>query len=375
MYLLREEEQILFKYLQASEALALIGPRRAGKTTLAKRLLRDWKEAGGAGEYFDLEEINAPSSATDLHSEIQKLPKKSLVVLDEVQVLDKWEKVVRSEIENKKRKILVTGSSASLLSNEIASSLAGRAIPQTVFTLSYRDAKAWGIKSFDEYLMVGGYPECVLRPTEAPKLHKLYLELTVLRDVAARCGIREIKPLSDLAIILLSEPGKCISARKTTMKLGISQPTFRSFVQALGDAFLILSVPPYIRSPRERLVADAKHYAYDIGLQSSVSISTEQDYGRKLENVVANELVRKGYSLSYLSNKECECDFIAQKIGTGNLAIQVWSGDKTLPKRELDGLLLGMKIANAKGMVLSKTKLDLELPVGVTTQTIEEWLS
>ncbi|MFH0713889.1 MAG: ATP-binding protein, partial [Candidatus Micrarchaeota archaeon] len=304
MHKTREEERELFGQLEKKEALALIGPRRAGKTTIALRLLRDWKENGGQGNYIDLEALGAPSTALELIKEIEKTPAGGLVVLDEVQAVDKWVKAVRGEIETGKRHLIISGSSAALLSAEIASSLAGRAVPETILPLSFRDAVNWGITSLDEYLRIGGYPECVLRPLDAPKLHKLYFELTILRDVAARKGIREVKPLSDLALILLSESGKTIAAKKTAEKLGISQPTFRSFISALNEAFLILSIAPFVRSPREKLIADSRHYAYDTGLQSTVSVSLSEDFGRRFENVVAIELVRRGYSLSYLQEDE-----------------------------------------------------------------------
>jgi len=374
MYLPREEERKLFGMLGWKEALALIGPRRVGKTSLALRLLEIWEKRGGSGKYFDLESLGAPSSAAELASEIKKIPEGGLVVLDEVQVIENWVKVVRGEVEGARRHILVSGSSASLLSKEIASSLGGRAIPEVILPLSYRDARIWGLKSLDEYMKIGGYPECVLRSHEASRLHKLYLELTILRDVAARKGIREIKPLSDLAVLLLSEPGKTISAKKTAAMLGISQPTFRSFVDALNDAFLILSVPPYIRSPRERVIADARNYAYDIGLQSSVSISTEEDRGRRLENVVAIELVRRGYSLSYIRGNEWECDFIAQKTGTRPIAVQVWGDGGKIPERELIGLENGMKQAKAEGLLLSEKAAEAKMPPNSKLKTIEEWI-
>ncbi|MEW6529106.1 MAG: ATP-binding protein [Candidatus Micrarchaeota archaeon] len=380
MYVPREEEHKLFELLGKKEALALVGPRRAGKTTLAKRLLEDWISAERKGEFIDLEAIGAPDTAEKLKKKMENVPEGGLIVLDEVQSVEDWVKVVRQEIEVGTRHILLTGSSASLLSSEIASSLGGRAVPETVLPLSYRNAKKWGIRDLDEYMAVGGYPECVLRPGDASRLHKLYLELTVLRDVAARKGVREVKPLSDLALLLLSESGKKISAKKTASTLGISQPTFRSFVQGLNDAFLVLSIPPYVRSPRERLVADAKHYAYDVGLQASVTISTQADRGRRLENLVAVELVRRGYSLSYFAGDNWECDFIALKPGERPLAVQVWSGGEgKLPERELEGLRNGMKIWNGNGLLLSGEKSisalnSVSALEGAAFNTLEKWL-
>jgi len=372
MYLSRWEESVLLPRLAHSEALALIGPRRVGKTTLAKRLLQSWEASGRVGTYLDLESLGAPATPQALESWVEKTPKGSLVVLDEVQELEGWIKVARGQVEGKKRRIVVSGSSASLLSSEIASSLGGRAIPEKVLPLSYQDAKNWNRQGLEKYLKVGGYPECVLRPAEAGTLHKLYFELTILRDVAARKGIREQKPLSDLALILLSEPGKAISAKKTSQILGISQPTFRSYVQAFNEAFLILSVPPYLRSPRERIVADAKHYAYDTGLAASVSMSASVDDGRRHENLVAIELARRGYSLSFLKGRDAECDFIAQKLGEKTLAVQVWCGDGKLPEREIAGLGLGVRECNAQGLVLCKN--ECEAAQGLKVKRIEDWM-
>jgi len=373
MYFAREEGPKLSRMLGWKESLALIGPRRIGKTSIALQLLEEWKTSGGQGEYIDLESLNAPKAAGELMAKAEGVQKGGLLVLDEVQELEGWVKVVREIIERKEWHAIITGSSASLLSKEIASSLGGRVVPEAILPLSYRDARNWGLQSLEEYLRVGGYPECVLRPNDASKLHKLYFELTILRDVAARKRIREIKPLSDLATILLSEAGKTISSKKTAGMLGISQPTFRSYADALNDAFLILSVPPFIRSPREKAVADAKHYAYDTGLQASVSVSAEKDSGRRFENAVAVELVRRGYSLSYLKYDAGECDFIAQKAGSRPLAVQAFSGDGAMPEREWQGLERGMKAAGADGLLI--TASAGEKREGFAVKTLEEWLA
>ncbi len=370
----RSEELPLLSKLGWKEAIALAGPRRAGKSTLGRRLLEAWQRKGNEGAYLDLEALGAPSTPEGLAEFAATVPKGGLLVLDEVQQVDGWEKFVRQEVEYEKHRLLVTGSNAKLLSTEIASSLAGRAVPFKVLPLSFRDAKSWGTRSLRDYLTVGGYPECVLRPDDARELHRLYFESAVLRDVAARKGIREIKPLTDFALLLLSEPGKAVESKKTAELLGISQPTLRSFEEALCEALLLLRVPPLRRSPRERLAADAKHYAIDTGLQESVSLSQSEDEGRRVENLVAIELFRRGYDVSYYRG-ENECDFIAGKAGEKPLAVQVCIAEGSLPQREVEGLREGMAKAGARGLLLTMVEKKGErLPTGATSKTLEEWL-
>jgi len=373
MELPREELPALLERLHWKEAIALIGPRRAGKSTLAGMLSQAWQAQGGRVACFDFESEGAPRTAGEVARAAESLPADCLLVLDEVQVVEDWTRFVRSQTDHSKRKVVIAGSSASLLSSEAATSLAGRAVPETVLPLSYRDARRWGLRSVGEYLATGGFPECALRPLDAPKLHRIYFQLAVLRDVAARLRVREQKALVDLARLVLSEPGKAIAVGKTAARLGISQPTFRSWISAFNDAFLILSIPPFFRSPRERILADAKHYAIDTGLQRDVSLSASADLGRQVENLVAIELTRRGYSLSFYSGKNSECDFIAQKIGKKNLAVQAYSGERDPPTREIEGLREGMKRTGSEGLFISMHPVNFHL-AGARQGLLEEWL-
>lgn len=377
-----EEERAFQLLLSGKEALALIGPRRIGKSSLAKMLLARWKKLPGKeGAYYEFESLSSERDAKAFVRLMEgQVPAGGLVVLDEVQSLPEWSRVVRGQVEEGRRKVIVTGSSSAMLSVEISTILAGRSMPVKVLPLSYGNARAWGrINTLDEYLAVGGYPEAAMRPGNALELHRAYFEVAILRDVAVRQRItRKIGALKDLATLLLSEPGKKISSSRIAAQLGITQPTLGKMIRGLSEAFLVLRVHPFSRSPRRRIFSGCKYYAYDTGLQRSVSLSASEDSGRRLENLVAIELVRRGYEIYYIACRGSECDFLAERPGAPRLAVQVWSGEGAVPPRELVGLSAGMRESRtAEGLLLTKTRdaeLSGPLPQGARISSVEDWL-
>lgn len=374
MFLPREEADEVIKKLNRKEATVLIGPRRAGKSTLAKYVLSIWTNTRGQGLFIDLERPGQPPTIADLDKVTADLKKGSLIVLDEVQNVIGWEKWVRKAIEEENYKIIITGSNSTLLSSEVATSLAGRAFPHKILTLSFRDFKKWCGKGLTDYLKTGGYPECVKRPLEIKELLETYFELAVMRDVAVRYKIRDISALRSFAFIALSETGKTLNISKTAAKIGISAPTARQFLLGLEEAFLLLTVPAFDRSPRERETSLKKIYSYDLGMRSVISTSESQDKGRVWENCVAIELIKRGYRLSYLPG-EHECDFLAEKAGE-SLAIQVCSDDR-IPEREFKGLERGMQAReNSIGLIINPSKEEvLKTSHGnVELVPLEKWL-
>lgn len=338
-WLPRKEEEKAFAWLGKKEAIALVGPRRSGKSTLALRLLEAWKAKGGKGVYVNLEDPTTPPDPD--HEYLEKCVenanngKKALIVLDEVQNASNWGRWVRKQVELERFHLIVTGSSAALLSGEISTILAGRAIQFNILPLSYPDFKAWSHLRLKDYFKIGGYPECVKRPEDAIKLHETYFDLAILKDVAARHKIRETRTLTSFATLLLTESTKKMNLSRAARALKTSEPTLHKYRTALEEAFLVFSVPKYFASYRKTEASAKKTYAWDLGLLSSITKSKSPDYGRKFENAVAIELKRRGYELSYYQG-ENECDFIAEKKAE-KLAIQVCTTDE-LPERELKGL-------------------------------------
>lgn len=373
MFLPREEADEVIRKLDRKEATVLIGPRRAGKSTLAKYVLSIWNNTRGQGCFVDLERPGPQPSTKDLDKAAAGLKKGSLLVLDEVQNVMGWEKWVRNTIEEESYKIIITGSNSTLLSSEVATSLAGRAFPHKILTLSFRDFKKWCGKELTDYLKTGGYPECVKRPLEIKELLETYFELAVMRDVAVRYKIRDISALRSFATIALSETGKTLNIPRTAAKIGVSAPTARQFLLGLEEAFLLLAVPAFDHSPRERETSLKKVYSYDLGMRSIISTSESQDKGRVWENCVAIELIRRGYRLSYLPG-EHECDFLAERTGEC-LAIQVCSDD-SIPEREFKGLERGMQARKSAGLIINPSKEEsLKTPHGnVRLVPLEKWL-
>jgi predicted AAA+ superfamily ATPase len=227
------------EYLSAVErklsagAVALIGPRRSGKTTLAGLFLRGLVESGLPSEatlYVNLEDPRfSPHLKPELLEEIFSAYRTyvydgvdPVVVLDEVQEVEGWERWVRKAIDLGEARIIVTGSTSSLLRSELSTLLTGRVLPMEVYPLSFREfllfkglptdfREALGARrrvesALREYLEFGGFPQVVLTEDTALRLELLreLFEGIVLRDIAYRHGFRELRTVRALSELVLS---------------------------------------------------------------------------------------------------------------------------------------------------------------------------
>ncbi|MFH0970480.1 MAG: ATP-binding protein [Candidatus Diapherotrites archaeon] len=332
----RDIESDVLRYVSNRHVVYLYGPRQAGKSTLARRIL-DQLPSKTTRRYVNLED---PSLVGELNVSLLDdvvfgLSAKDTIVLDEIQLIDGWEKWVRRAVDTRQCQVIVTGSSAKLLSGEFATSLGGRGIGFQVLPLSFKEYQRVTGRKLDDYLRAGGYPEVTLHPDEKQKLFQSYFELALVKDIASRYNIRDITGLRNFAYYLLTNTGKETSLKQLRSFTGLSYDTIRQYLDALETSFLVFQVPFFAYSMKQSLTRPRKVYAYDLGMQQYATKSFTPDTGRLAENAVAIECKRRNHDLYYWKGKH-EVDLV-MKEGEAVRAVNVcW--EKTPPARENESL-------------------------------------
>ena len=371
----RDLEEEIMPYISNKNVIFLYGPRRSGKSVVARRLLRRMPK-GTKTRYVNLEDPKLLNMLDTnlMDSFAEGLGTKDTIVFDEVQLVNGWEKWVRKAVDTRQCQVIVTGSSAKLLSSEFATSLGGRGIGFQILPFSFSEFHRITRKELEDYLKIGGYPEVVLNPGKREKLLESYFELALIKDVITRYKIRDSAALRNLAFYLLTNSGKQFSLKKTRNSLGLSYDTIRQFLEYLETAFLVFQVPFFSYSMKESLTRPRKVYAFDLGMQQYASKSFTEDKGRLAEAATAIELKRRQFETHYWKDKK-EVDFIAKKKTKINPLNVCYS--ENLPKRELESLIEFCKKTKAKKATIlykGKTKKSLHDNIEIETKNISEWL-
>ena len=351
--------------------LAVVGPRRAGKTYLMYQLIAGLERGGRAGRrdilFVDFEDYRLGGFTTGdvdpLLATFQRLAGRPprFLFFDEVQQVPNWSRILRTLHNQGRYSIVVSGSNSKLLHPEIATELRGRyedllllpfsfgeflrlrnieVTPATFFTT----ARGRLVGAFEEYLRSGSFPEVLLaaNPAERRRLLQNYFQTIFYRDVVERHNIRARTTLEALMGELL-ESSAClfsISKFEKSLKqnnLPGSKRTISNYFQFLQEAFFMIAHEKFSHSPRKRLMNPKKVYLVDTGF-ATLGRSFSQNRGRILENLVAIELHRRGEEVTYFKGRH-ECDFILSRERRPAEAIQVcWELSNRNEKRELTGL-------------------------------------
>jgi len=372
----RDAEEEILPFISSKNAIFLYGPRRSGKSVIARRLL-DKMPKNTVKRYVNLEDpkLSGLLNTDLLDSFADGLASKDTIVFDEVQLVSGWEKWVRKAVDTRQCQVMVTGSSAKLLSGEFATALGGRGIGFQVMPFSYREFLRITKRGFEDYLSTGGYPEVALNPEKKEKLLESYFELALIKDIITRYKIRDSAALRNLAFYLLTNSGKEFSLKKIRAALGLSYDTIRQFIEYLEASFLVFQVPFFSYSFKESLSKPRKIFAYDLGMQQYASKLFTEDKGRLAETAVAIELKHRKFETYYWKNSR-EVDFIA-KEKTDVLPINVCYSEK-LPKREKEGLIeFCRKSRTKKAIVLynGKASSTAEENIEIQNINIREWLA
>ena len=285
--------------------------------------------------------------------------KMNYIFLDEIQLVEKFEKVVDSLFILPNVDIYLTGSNASMLSSEIATLLSGRYIEINILPFSFIEFQtAYKEKfpqdSFDlptlytKYITFGGFPYLhnIYEKNDAIReyISGLYSTI-VLKDIQQRKKIADTILLEKIVKIALVHTGNLLSPKKicdTFVSNGrkTSSATIENCLSALCETYLFYKLNRYDIRGKETLKTLEKYYAVDMGLRFFMLGARGGDEGHILENIVFLELLRRGYELSVGKIDDMEIDFIARKEGAFNyIQVSLSVRDETTLKKELKPLL------------------------------------
>jgi hypothetical protein len=388
-----------------------IGLRRSGKSFIARQVAKRLIDGGTDRRDILIIDVNDYRLARDGEmlasaysayvSNIKTASKrKPLVIIDEAQEIGGWERFVRSISEKHEAKFIVTGSSSKLLSSEFSTLLGGRHISVEVLPLSFREFLGFkGInpgstasisrdlgkieKALDDYMEFGGLPAVVLAKHKAELLNS-YIETIIVKDVAARYGVRDIAKLETLVRFYLSNISHSITYNSIAKFTRIPVKTVERLSGNLANAFLIFFVKRFSFSVKEQENSPRKIYSIDIGLSYAVGLSIAMGRGAVLENVVAVELKRRRKEFYYWKESTTgnEIDFIIVEKNGSHALLQVADNidAKGTFDREVRGLEKAMGAFKEKRGILILRKLPYERTMaglrkkGITAVSLWKWL-
>jgi hypothetical protein len=286
-YIRRELERQVARAARGFPALILTGPRRAGKTSLLRRLYP-------GASYFLLED---PDVVARLRADPQGFldAVRTPAILDEVQNVPEVLAYVRSRVDRQPRRTgqwLLTGSQEAPLMRGVSESMAGRAAVLQLLPLSSRESPR-------VTLLHGGYPEAVARPAHARLWFSSYLQTYLERDVRAITAVRDLATFRRFLALLATRHGQVLNRSALAAPVGVSVPTISQWLGVLETTAQILIVPPFYENLGKRLIKSPKIYISDsglachlLGIDTAAELAKSPFLGALFEGFIASEIVK-----------------------------------------------------------------------------------
>ena len=399
------------------KAVAVIGMRRAGKTTFLWQVLADRISRGTDREgllYFSFEDERlAGMTAGDLNLVLEEYyrlnpewrdRRRATFFLDEIQSVPGWESFARRLLDSEQIDLFLSGSSARLLSREVATSMRGRAMEALVYPFSFREylrhrrrepnktpdrltkAQRSSLeKDLLDYLVAGGFPEAQgLNQRDRNELLRGYVDVALLRDVIERHAVSHPVALRWMVRQLLGNAAGSFSVNKfhgdlKSQGIPIAKDTLHSYLGYLEDAFLVRMVSIATDSERRRMVNPRKVYPIDPGLIPLFDRSGKSNRGHALETCMMLELDRRGAEVGYVHTAGgYEVDFLARYPEGEEELIQVCASldDPATREREIRALLEASRQHPRASMHLISLDIpaSVDMPKEIAVHAAWDWL-
>ena len=335
----------------------ITGLRRSGKSYLLFTLFCQYLKEQGIDDTqiikLDLENIyneryRNPLPLLEYISQRVTDTREYFILIDEIQLLDRFEEVLNTLLKNPQLDVYVTGSNARFLSKDVVTTFRGRGDEIRIHPLSFSEYMSVKPDApflethLNEYMLLGGLPQTVTMPTEQQK--KSYLQQlfsnTYLIDIKERYGIRNDDDLEELIDVIassigsLTNPQKIANTFRSAKQSTITRDTVKTYLDYMQDAFLMERAVRYDIKGRKYIDTPAKYYFEDLGLRNVRLNFRQTEHTHLMENLIYNELRMRGYSVDVgqviqntknekgiSERKQLEVDFVCNR-GQDRIYIQ-----------------------------------------------------
>ncbi|MBR0420916.1 MAG: ATP-binding protein [Erysipelotrichaceae bacterium] len=385
--------QKLINVVGTPDIKIITGVRRAGKSKLLEsfeQYLRDtYDDITIIKINYNLKEFRKLRSVEKLEDYVDKhtVPgKNTYLLIDEIQLCEDFEEAVNGFYETGNYDIYLTGSNAFLASSDLATFFVGRQYEIEVYPFSLKEYMRYydlndPETAFDSYFDEGGMSGAYLYGNKDDKYKYIYeiYETLIIRDIQQKYHIRNKAMLDQLVDFMLDNianlsNSKSISDNLINKRIKTNNKTIGNYITYICRSFLFYKVRRYDLKGKRYLASDDKYYVCDPSFRYARLGTVNMDYGRTYENMVAIELLRRGYELYVGKLYQKEIDFVAKKRNEV-LYIQV-SDDISNPdtfEREVDLLL---KIRNAyPKLLIARTKHPEYQHEGIRIIDLARWLA
>ena len=370
----------------------ITGVRRSGKSKLLESFMAYVRQSDPNANIIHINfNLNTYENLLEYHAlndyieNAYNPEKNNFVLIDEVQMCSGFEKAINSLHASEKYDIYITGSNAFLLSSDLATLFTGRTFEIEVFPFSFSEFMRYfeltdQYAALNRYIQEGGMSGSYLYKTPESKYNYIsdVFNTLIIRDIRQKYHVRNMPLMERLCDFLIDNISNQTSTRSvaaafTSEQVKTNDRTISSYIKYLCNAFAFYKVRRYDIQGKRYLSSNDKYYLSDHSFKYAKLGTKNADYGRMIENIVAIELLRRGYELYAGVLYKKEIDFVAIKRNE-KLYIQVASSidDPDTFQREVDPLL---KIKDAyPKIILARTRQETYQYEGVQIVDVADWL-
>ena len=391
----RDYLEKLINSMSTPDIKVITGIRRSGKSELLT-MFKDYviENDKDANIIFidynlvDFEDLKEYKKLIEYIDDLYKPNKNNYIMVDEVQMCDGFEIALNNFHAQKKYDIYITGSNAFLLSSDLATLFTGRQFSIEVYPFSYKEFLEYydyenNDNNFDKFVLEGGFSGSYLYKELEEKydyIKEVYKTL-IVRDIVNRNKIKNTPLMDSISDFLIDNVSRITSYRSITEtlksnKMDVNDKTVGTYTKYLCDAFAFYKVRRYDIQGKMYLATQDKYYLSDHAVKYAIEGTKNMNYGSIYENIVAMELIRRGYEIYVGILYDKEIDFVASKRNE-KIYIQVSSDlgndfENETFKREVTPLL---KIRDAyPKMIIARTHHDMFTYEGIQIVDIKDWL-